>query len=83
MDVLGELSAFMPVAEEVTGDSEDGSYGLDRDVPFRSYYLGRLSARVGKFLYYTEPHTPNTIPVGKMMPHAKDWIKICVHSIES
>ena len=83
MYVLGELSAFMPVAEEVTDDSEDGSYGLDGDVPFRSYYLGRPSACVAKFLYSTELHTPSTIPVGKMMPHAKDWIKMCVHSIES
>jgi hypothetical protein len=28
-------------------------------------------------------HTPSTIPVGKMMPHASTWMRMWVHSIES
>jgi hypothetical protein len=46
MDVLGELPAFVFVAEEVSDDCEDGSKGLYGDVPFGSYYLEDLSARL-------------------------------------
>jgi len=79
--VRGELAAFVLVAEEVSGNREDGAECLYWDVPFRAYYL-EVGQMVGVYEYHTK-HTPKTMPVGKMMPQAKHCINMCIHSIES
>lgn len=48
MDVGCELAAAVGVAEEIADDGEDGTEGLDRDVPTGASDLGkwdRISAR--------------------------------------
>jgi hypothetical protein len=60
MDVLGELSALVSMAEEVSDDRKDGSEGLDGDVPFRSYYLTQSSVFFAQLycgLTYAQHHT--------------------------
>ena len=41
MNVLGELSAFILVAEKVAYNGEEGAGGLNRNVPFRAGYLAK------------------------------------------
>jgi hypothetical protein len=58
VDVRGELSAFMLVAEEVSDDCEEGAECLYGDVPFRADYLvmsDDVYAGVG-YCTYTKYH---------------------------
>lgn len=82
VDVLGELPALMLVTKEVSYDSEQGTESLYWDMPFGAddlepLVIALVAAPWSRIL------TPNTIPVGKMIPQANVCTKMCIHNIES
>lgn len=75
MDVGSELPAAMAVTEEVTDYGEDGTKGLEGNMPSGADDLdGTIRSRIEK--RREETRTPRTMPVGKMMPKARIWMAI-------
>lgn len=82
MDVRRELTSTVGVAEKVADNGEDGTEGLEGNVPagaddLRGCQGGLRRAEQGK------ERTPRTMPVGKIMPKARIWMAMCTHSVES
>ena len=69
MYIVTELTAAMSVTEEVADDCKNDAYSLYWNMPSRMNDLRPKSVLAQSHI---DPclHTPRTMPVGKMTPHA-------------